>query len=639
MKCVILIAFSYLAIAVKSNAQELQREPTLSDDYLLSQYIETVPESIPDERLALATDLFNDEVYADVSRPFAMNEFGRQTLLSHSPLDLRSSRLSDLFITPAHQRKTSLNIRSSLYLDPNASTANEYTSHLYRGTPIKTMTTLRYHTNDFTVGITQAKGAGEPMYFDHIGGNISFTNPISLASSVTIKKFVLGDYSLSFGEGLLFNNSLSQRKSADAITPIIRRPRGISPYYSSSDYQFFRGGATSLRIGVVSIDAFYSDRKIDATASDSDVTSLSVTGYHRTTSELARRGAIGEVMGGSRIGIHLFETDSSFFSVGATGFTLSYDRPIVNDDSFKTKFTGQNFSAFSLDASALFMKILLRGEYAKSRSDATSGAFVLTSLSSPFTLFDLALNYRYLPENFISPFGTTFGDNTSNAQNERGLYVGLRKSLIERQLSVEGYIDLSTRTERTQFVTLFPATRDVRLSALYLPASDHALTLNADIRFRARESAVDDTALHNSFLKSESILSGSIFARYRITSQLEIAMKIGARIFTNNDPTEKGLSATFIARYYPLEELKLETGISYYNADSYDTRLFLSESEVYGTTLVQLFGEGNRFYILAGYTFLSKIQLKAKLAESSYLYKDRSMIHRLLLSFQLGLRI
>ena len=655
-----------LAIAAMANAQELEWKSPLADDYFLSQYIEGFPEFTTDDKIFLATDLFNDAWLDDISRPFDIRSYSRQTLMTIPSLndlditrllskiypsaevsdslllftlDPRSSHLTDQFISSRHQRKTFFDIRTALYLDPNAADGIEYTSHLYRGTPLKTITKIKYYTDYFAIGITQAKGAGEPLYFDHIGGNISLRNTMPLSSSITIEKFVLGDYSLSFGEGLALGSGLFHGKSADAITPAFIRSRGITPYLSSSDYQFFRGGAIDLRLGIISIAGFYSDRKIDATVSDSGtITSLSVTGYHRTTNELARQGALGEEVGGSRIGINLFETDSSFLHIGATGFTVSYDKSVVNTDSLKTKFRGRNLSTFSLDASALFDDILLRTEYATTRSDASSSdAFVVASLSHPFELFDLAVNYRYLLENFLSPFGATFGDNTANALNERGLYIGLRRSLIEKQFSIEGYVDISTRTERTQYITLNPATRDMRLSALYFPYSDRSFKLSADVRLRRRESAVDDTTAHNSFLDSKSFLSGKIFASYFITSRCEVAMKLATTIFTNSDPKAKGIAATLIARYYPLDELQIETGISYYSSDSYDTRLFLTESEVYGSTLVQLYGEGNRYYILAGYNFGDDVKLSAKLAESAYTYKEG--IRRMHLSFQAQVRL
>ncbi len=656
-----------LALRSESVAQNSEKHVTLFDDDLLSEYFDEFTGFLNDDRIVNAVDVYNDVWLDEKSRPINLRNISRRALSYISSLndldiskllsrtrtsssiidtsitlllDPRSSELSRQQMN--RKRRDRLEIRSRMFIDPNASDENEYASHIYQGSAIKTATKIRYSGEDFKLGIVQAKDAGEPLFFDRIGASFSLAHPINISPSLSAGQFILGDYSLSFGEGLILGSGLFHGKSADAIGPAAMRSTGIVPYLSSADYQYFRGAASHISLGIISLDVFYSDRNVDATIPEFDsVTSLYVSGYHRSTNEIARRGVLHQELGGSRIGFSLFESDSTFLRFGAIGYALNYAESVVNSDSLNTRFSGRTLNSFSFDASALFANILLRGEFAHSRSDAANAnAFIITTLSRPFDAIDLSINYRYIPENFLSPFGTVFGDNASDAQNERGLYVGVRRSLIDRILSIEGYVDLSSRTERTRFATIFPATRDARIAVTYLPNSDRSLKFSADVRLRRRESSLDDTAGHFSFLQAKSLLSGKVFASYFIVDECELAAKISTRILTNANPKESGIAATFIARYYPLDELRIESGISYYNSDSYDTRLFLSESEVYSSsTLVALYGEGNRYYVLSAYNFQDRFRLTAKVAESAYTDNSLAKNKRITLSLEAQIRL
>ncbi|MEP7235902.1 MAG: hypothetical protein ABI778_11465, partial [Ignavibacteriota bacterium] len=170
-------------------------------------------------------------------------------------------------------------LRSRVVVDPNASALPEYQSGYYRGSAIKTMTRLEVQGRDVVVALVEAKDAGEPLYFDHLTGCFAITHPLEIVGGLNLTKLVVGDYSLSYGNGLLFSNSYLQLSSRSVNLDPSPLPAGIAPYISSSSFRFFRGASAEITSGDLSISAFFSDRMIDA-ATDSSrhlITSLPST--------------------------------------------------------------------------------------------------------------------------------------------------------------------------------------------------------------------------------------------------------------------------------------------------------------------------------------------------------------------------
>ena len=171
------------------------------------------------------------------------------------------------------------------------------------------------------------KDAGEPFFFGKLGDSIQeivrqYRNPgfdfygvhcyvsdIKITDGETgaliVKDLALGDYQLSFGQGLTLWSGMSYGKASGGSSPM-KRASGIRPKASSSEGKFFRGAATTMKYRNFYATAFYSLRNIDATVSLADslddpelISALQETGYHRTINELAKRNTVRQqVFGG-----------------------------------------------------------------------------------------------------------------------------------------------------------------------------------------------------------------------------------------------------------------------------------------------------------------------------------------------------
>ncbi|HEY6172031.1 MAG TPA: hypothetical protein VIX80_07230, partial [Candidatus Kapabacteria bacterium] len=279
------------------------------------------------------------------------------------------SALTRYLVTRRSYRAPLVDIRSRVTVDPDAHNDEEYVENTYQGSPLKLYNRLLINTDDVRFAMLQAKSAGEPLFFDQVSLHLELAKPYVLSEDVQIRNLVLGDYSLSFGEGLAIQSGVLQMKSRDAILPTSRRMGGLRSYLSSSAYRYFRGVTTTVDISSLSITPFYSERPVDATLTDSGtVSSVSYTGYHRTASELSRRNSINQVSFGAHAGFDLLRGDASYLNISAIGYKSSYSKPLVSSDTLSTKFIGQDLSLYSLASIYATTSFSIRGEFTRSNS-------------------------------------------------------------------------------------------------------------------------------------------------------------------------------------------------------------------------------------------------------------------------------
>ena len=153
----------------------------------------------------------------------------------------------------------------------------------YLGCPQKLQFRYTYnYRNRIRAGIVVEKDAGEMFFTDKVSDTIKallgkkysrgfdFIGFHIYAKDLGIvKAAVLGDYQLSFGQGLTLWSGMTFGK-AGAGSSVMRQGRGISPKSSASEYAFMRGAAVTLGKGPFSGTVFYSNRLVDANVSVTD---------------------------------------------------------------------------------------------------------------------------------------------------------------------------------------------------------------------------------------------------------------------------------------------------------------------------------------------------------------------------------
>ncbi|MFI5262962.1 MAG: hypothetical protein ACHQM6_00445 [Candidatus Kapaibacterium sp.] len=528
------------------------------------------------------------------------------------PSDISES-LEGFVKNTSAKTKEHISLQTMAVLDPDASQQSVYQNGSYHGSPVKTVSRIVAKNDDVLLSFVEAKDPGEPLYFDHLTGCFAITHSISITDDLSLSKFVAGDYSLSFGNGLLFSNNYTQLSSKRVTLNPATRSDGIQPYVSSSSSRFFRGAAAEVRSGILSVSGFFSDRKVDAVfdSSGKAITSFPSTGLHRTALELSRKDQAESRVAGGHVAVTPLQ-GKNFLEFGATGYSLNYDKPVLAKDSLSLGFSGQKHSMISLDMRSAFAKISWSAEFARMISDAgKANAFAMTLVGSPVQWMDISLNYRMLPEKFISLFGSTFGINSSGAQNETGWCLASKCSAITNKLWFFGSANFSESLNSLQST--------LHYSDIILGGEYRIKSFPLDLLFQFRSygkgpvfSISNDSLSKNSFrFDADADLTKTVSISLHTEFQ---------RSYSQTENSAKSGHLVGVKMYYlPVQVLSVSSGIAFFETDSYASRFYSNEADLPGSaTFVALYGIGYRYYLQLSYDLAARVTLSARAAETRY---------------------
>src|SRR5690606_5037503 len=178
-----------------------------------------------------------------------------------------------------------------------------YPNRKYRGEDFYTSVKYGFTYRDkLQAGFVAEKDPGEPflrkeypMGYDHYGFHLI------VRDLGRLKTLAVGDYRLSFGQGLILNNDFSLSKSW-GTNAIIRRTQEPKRHFSSAESGYFRGAAALFEVGRLTVTPFYSNKRFDANLSDDGtITSFKPDGYHRTPLEIEKKSNAYEQVAGINI--------------------------------------------------------------------------------------------------------------------------------------------------------------------------------------------------------------------------------------------------------------------------------------------------------------------------------------------------
>lgn len=348
-------------------------------------------------------------------------------------LDRQAIILLNQFITigQAQRSDTIPNINNVLKYGKNTLVADLnipfYTRKGYEGKYLgyKYKHWLRYTFNygqRVKFGITASQDAGEPFFAGkNKWGYDYYSFYLQLNDIKWLKTLALGRYRLRFGMGLILNNGFGFGKLATMST-LLSSPTHVFAHASRSDYNYLQGAAATFKlVKGLNLTAFASYRKIDATLNkdSSSVATILKTGYHRTVSELDRKGNTAVSLFGGNI-----NWLRNGFHVGATGYYTSFNRKLDMDKGQKYRKWypyGYDFFNASVDYGYISRRLNVSGETAidKNTQIATINT-VSYELSSRFSLMALQ---RYYPYKYQAFYANTISEGGS-VNDESGFLIG-----------------------------------------------------------------------------------------------------------------------------------------------------------------------------------------------------------------------
>lgn len=603
-------------------------------DSLIGNLAETLPESETGhydlseigDRLAWhlrhPLDL-NRASFEELHALFMLNDLQISSLLDHirlagplaDILELQSVRNFDLatvrrllpFVTVAPETVTSPFSLNTILKDPEHEIRVYHSRVLAKqkgyarqdesrlpGGPGRWYVRYQYRSGDyFSLNLLAEKDPGEAFLsskprkgFDFYSGNI-YIRPEG-----RLKKLVIGDYLLQFGQGLNVWNGFSLGKGPAALN-IGRQAQGIKPHNSSGESYFFRGAAGSFSLGKLEVSPFISRRELDGTVAESDrgpaISSIRRSGLHRNKGELAAKGSLTEITGGANLKYRF----SKQFSIGFTVSHVSFDKPLLPGEDLYERYdlSGKKLTLISLDYSFGRANFILFGEIA--RSLGAGWAFINGILISPAEGITLAASYRSFGKNYQNLYASPLSES-SNIAGEKGIYIGAEARFSDAW-TLTAYAD-SFSWSWLRYRTDAPS-QGYELSARLVFRPVKKFTLYGSYRktVKPRNLKVPENSLH--ILSFNAQRTTRLHSEYRVNRRLRFRCRAEHVVYRMENAKKTGFSIFQDISWDP-GKIGFDARFTYFSTDDYDTRIYSYESNVlHSATLAFYYDKGFKTYL------------------------------------------
>jgi len=308
----------------------------------------------------------------------------------------------------------------------------ETEANYYPGNPFGISFRYTYTFADrLAIGFSGDKDPGEQFFAGgQRYGMDYYSGYLSLAPGKTLKRLIIGNFHAGWGLGLTFNNGASM-----GIYPGFNQEfqvsNGIRPTQSVSESSVLRGIAISFGAGRFTLSGICSYRKRDAQMIGEDTlkgntaafSSFIETDYHRTISEINKRGKVAEFIAGGNLSFR-----GNFFSLGLTAYSVSLSARFQPRSEIYNllAFTGRNNFVIGSDFNLFYRFIRISGEV--SRSGNGSIAWITGINLVPDPRFNALILYRNYPPDFQNLYANCFRQNTY-CSNEKAWFLGLSANL------------------------------------------------------------------------------------------------------------------------------------------------------------------------------------------------------------------
>ncbi len=276
-------------------------------------------------------------------------------------------------------------------------------------------------TRGLQMGFQLEKDAGEPWLSNQKGLFDYQSMHLEMVRNGFIQKAIVGDFEMQTGQGLSLGMGYRMRMAADPIQTI-QLVGTLNAHRSFDENNFIRGIAVSASWKHFTLSPFIGQRKTDGNISEdssinqSILMSESVSGYHRTASEIRNKNTLNQPI----IGLYL-NKEFNYLSLGMSYFTMSQlaDKPLLANNPI-TLFNKslKNYSNFGLDALYQLDQLVLTAAY--SFDSNKDDALYIALMKSFGKELDWGLSYRYYSPFYANPLAG--GPVEFPTKNQTGLF-------------------------------------------------------------------------------------------------------------------------------------------------------------------------------------------------------------------------
>ena len=473
--------------------------------------------------------------------------------------------------------------------------------------------TFRYRDQLYAGGVAE-KDAGEPFAALHNRyGYDYYSFYLLLQNCGRLKSLAVGNYRLSFGQGLVMSTDYLMGKTIYASS-FNNRSAGIKRHSSTDEYNYFRGVATTVALTKrLSVSAFYSHRNMDGVVTDGEITSVYKTGLHRSRKEADKKNLLTSQLTGGNVSYQ-----QNHIRLGITGVYYVFNRPYEPELTGYSKYNihGNHFYNLGIDYAYRWRRFSFQGETAIGKQGWAS----LNRLQySPVQDIQFMLIHRFYSYDYWAMYAHSFGEG-STVQNEQGYYVGLETTPFSHWRFFVSF-DLFSFPWWRYRISKASKGVDLLFQADYVPSKTVDMYVN--YRYKRKERDVTGT-------KGKVILPTYHHRlRYRLNylpcSSLSFRTTVDYNHFHSSGKTAgKGYQLTQKAGW-KLSRLPLTTELqgSYFHTDDYDSRVYIYEKGLLYSFYTPSFqGEGIRLAIHFRYDMNKHWTAIAKLGQTTYFDRD-----------------
>ncbi len=443
----------------------------------------------------------------------------------------------------------------------------------YLGSPSAFALRYQYHKGEkFRLFLGAEQDYCEPWSYQKHRGFDSYAYSLSAKNFLGLEKVVLGDFRVSWGEGLCLKQGFRLMDYSTSSTYANK----LTAVAGLSESNKFRGLAGQWRKGKITLMAFASYRKLDGNIKDDNfIYALSEAGLHRTEKDFERRRQVPLRTAGVQFSLgfrqfnfslhHLYYDFSKKYTLAhATGASQISDLNAIQ----------QHYNtALSYRWHSRRGDINVSGELARNRLGAL--AYVQNSSIHFSNLGDFNLRFRSVSPRYWAYYGQTT-THYLRPNNERGLTLAFKS----REL-----------IKRTELSTYFDIYKGVKPFDNGKERGGKAFAMSLTYKPIQRFSLQSRFSLKQDLDKPYRLRLG-----LRAIHQLNQATRLETGIATSRAKGEWAYLLYNKCRYQVSEKIKLNTSILYHNVPNWDGRIYYYEPQLnYQYQSLFLYHKGFRF--------------------------------------------
>ena len=491
------------------------------------------------------------------------------------------------------------------------------------------------YRNKIRIGFTAEKDPGEVFFTDKVNDSIKTLLGNKLRKGFDfygfhayvkdlgiVKDAALGDYQISFGQGLTLWSGMSFGKTTEGSS-IMKRGGGIKPKASAAESTFMRGAAVTLKVKDFSGTFFYSNRMIDANISVTDtleeverVSSLQETGYHRTINEILNRRAIRQqVFGG-----HLAYANSHL-EVGYTLHHTKLSAALLLEPSNYNQFyfQGTQLTNHGIDIKYVRNKFAFFGELSMSSNKAFAGLAGLTA--KPTGYINFTLSYRNYGMKYQNLLANPYGES-SRGQGEEAFYLGV-------QVAPAPYWNLLIYTDFFRMKWLTMQVNNPSWGHDYYARLSHQVSRKASWNLVVRSKTKMKNTSNEQIFSHQPIFYTKNSVRFNISYQVGQNWSLGNKADFEHYHNGDGLNSygffvcQDIAFKPQAKPFSLTFRYAIFDTDDYNSRVYAYENDVlYSFSVPAMFYKGMRIYLLGKLKLFNALTLHARIGSTIYTNQD-----------------